>query len=361
MSMQTASVALEEATEALSLHPFGDGPGAAASAVVASARMIPMLGVHLGATIDWAVAAAADAPHPGRGRTRETWEVLASAAAVDVTGARILEPHLDALSILGQAREEAIAVDLEAIGVDEGASWGVYAAEGARLDARRTPDGWRLSGTKNWCSLAGDLSHALVTAWTGPQQRRLFAVPLRRPEVRAHRGPWVSRGLSQVVSAAVDFDDAVAVPVGEDGWYLERPGFAWGGIGVAAVWWGAAAPLVRAVVDRAQRDGADQLADMFAGMADAAFWGVRAVLAEAADAVDVGIGGRDLTITAERARSITASQVEQIVATADRALGPGPLTSDDKHARRVADLRIYLRQHHGERDLARLGRLLSPA
>ena len=43
----------------------------------------------------------------------------------------------------------------------------------------------------------------------------------------------------------------------------------------------------------------------------------------------------------------------------DRALGPGPLTTDDAHARRVSDLRIYLRQHHGERDLARLGRLLT--
>jgi hypothetical protein len=37
-------------------------------------------------------------------------------------------------------------------------------------------------------------------------------------------------------------------------------------------------------------------------------------------------------------------------------LGPGPLCSDDVHARRVADLTIYLRQSHAERDLADLGR-----
>lgn len=353
------TVTLETRAQALSLHPFGERAGAAASAAVRSAEHVPLLGTHLAATIEWALAAAADAPYPGEGRTHETWEVLASAAAVDVAGARILEPHLDARSILRQAGTAGIAVDLEAIGDRTDASWGVYAAEGARLEARETATGWRLSGTKDWCSLAGALSHALVTAWTGPDTRRLFAVSLRQSGVHARRGPWVSRGLSQIVSAAVDFDDALAVPVGDDGWYLTRPGFAWGGMGVAAVWWGASAPLVRAVTDRAGSAGADQLAGVFAGSADAAFWSVRAVLAEAADAVDAGVSGRDLKITAERVRAIAAAQAEGILATADRALGPAPLTADEQHARRTADLRIYLRQHHGERDLARLGRLLA--
>ncbi len=359
MTHTTASMIIESATQPLSLHPFGDDPGAAATDLVVSAAAVPLLGTHLSATIDWAVTAAAAAPHPGGGRTRETWEVLASAAAVDVTAARILEPHLDALSTLAQADADGVHADLTAIGVGPDASWGVFAAEGARLEAHRTGNGWTLTGTKNWCSLAGYLSHALVTAWTGSDTRRLFAVPLRRPEVDAHRGPWVSRGLSQIVSAAVDFDAAAAVPVGADGWYHARPGFAWGGMGVAAVWWGAAAPLVRSVVDRARQDGADQLAATFAGMTDAAFWSVRAALTEAADAIDAGIGGRDLAITGERVRALTAAQIEAILATADRALGPAPLTADERHARRVVDLRIYLRQHHGERDLARLGRILA--
>lgn len=343
----------------LSLHPFGERVGTVATRVIHSAQRVPLLGTDVGDTITWAVAVAADTPPAGAGRTRETWEVLAAAAAVDVAGARVLEPHLDARSILHEAAAEAITVDLDQIGESADASWGTYAAEGARLEARHTGDGWRLDGTKDWCSLAGSLSHALVTAWTGPQTRRLFAVALRQPGVHARRGPWVPRGLSQIVSAAVDFDDARAVPVGEDGWYLSRPGFAWGGMGVAAVWWGSAAPLVRAVVERARSTRADQVAEMFAGMADAALWSARTVLAEAAVAVDAGVTGRDLKITAERVRSITAGQVESILSIADRALGPAPLTADEQHARRVADLRIYLRQHHGERDFARLGRLLA--
>lgn len=37
------------------------------------------------------------------------------------------------------------------------------------------------------------------------------------------------------------------------------------------------------------------------------------------------------------------------------ALGPAPLAFDEDHARRVADLELYVRQHHAERDLAQLG------
>jgi len=39
-----------------------------------------------------------------------------------------------------------------------------------------------------------------------------------------------------------------------------------------------------------------------------------------------------------------------------RAGGTTPLTFDRAHARRAADLVVYLRQHHAERDLAALGR-----
>ena len=38
--------------------------------------------------------------------------------------------------------------------------------------------------------------------------------------------------------------------------------------------------------------------------------------------------------------------------------GPALLAQDEDHARRVADLQIYLRQHHAERDQASLGELL---
>jgi len=44
---------------------------------------------------------------------------------------------------------------------------------------------------------------------------------------------------------------------------------------------------------------------------------------------------------------------------AGRALGAGPLSHDEAHSRRVADLTVYLRQHHAERNLAELGALVA--
>ncbi|WP_244255972.1 hypothetical protein [Rathayibacter sp. VKM Ac-2760] len=48
--------------------------------------------------------------------------------------------------------------------------------------------------------------------------------------------------------------------------------------------------------------------------------------------------------------------MEEILLRAGRALGPAPLALDAEHAKRVADLALYVRQHHAERDDAALGR-----
>ncbi|BDZ41912.1 acyl-CoA dehydrogenase [Paraoerskovia sediminicola] len=299
------------------------------------------------------------APLPGIGRTGELWSILASLAADDVGVARIVEPHLDALAVLAQARSAGLAPDLDRVGADDGATWGVYAAEGpgVRLEARETADGWALDGTKPWCSLAGSLSHALVTAWTD-DGRRLFAVGLRGSGVEAADGPWHARGLAQVVSASVRFDGAPAVPVGDAGWYLERPGFAWGGIGVAACWWGGAAGVARAMFAAADRPGRepDQIALAHLGAVDTALHAARTALAAAAVEVDEPTG--DPATTARRVRSVVAAAAEDVLTHAAHALGPGPLTTDERFARRCADLGLYLRQHHAERDLASHGRHL---
>jgi hypothetical protein len=49
--------------------------------------------------------------------------------------------------------------------------------------------------------------------------------------------------------------------------------------------------------------------------------------------------------------------VDEAIHRAARALGPAPLCLDAQHAQRVADLTIYVRQSHAERDLEQLGRL----
>ena len=329
------------------------------------AASVPGFGTDPAATLAWCIEVGRRAPRIGAGNTRQLWELLAATAARDVSAARMLEPHLDALGILHQAREAASGgadgPELDGIHADQNSSWGVFAAEASdmRLHASGGTGAWRLSGTKPWCSLAGHLTHALVTASIDDRRRGLFAVELRSPGVHAHDGPWFPRGLVDVVSAPVDFDDVPAVPIGGADWYLTRPGFAWGGMSVAACWWGAAVGVAERLVDAAGADRADQLALVHLGRVDAALWAARSVLAEAADLIDASgsdrIGDR---LLAERVRGSVVDAATLTLTEADAALGPGPLVADERHARRVADLHLYLRQHHGPRDAARAGRLI---
>ncbi|HEU5007100.1 MAG TPA: hypothetical protein VFT67_09020 [Jatrophihabitantaceae bacterium] len=298
-----------------------------------------------------------DIPLPGGGSTAARWQLFADLAAVDLTVARVVEAHTDALAILAEAGE----------GYCEG-RWGVFAAEapGVRLEARAEPDGEvRLYGTKPWCSLAGLLEHALVTAHVG-DRRALFAVTLSGSAVRpeAPEG-WIARGLSTVPSGPVHFDGAPARPVGGPDWYLLRPGFAWGGIGVAACWLGGARALAAAVRRQTARraDSVDApILAMHLGGIDVALYAAGDCLAQAAVLVDAGsANGRDGELLALRVRSAVARAVEETLDRAAHVLGPGPLAFDEEYARRVADLQLYVRQHHGERDLATLGRMLAEA
>ncbi|KHL00496.1 hypothetical protein LK10_20135 [Sinomonas humi] len=295
------------------------------------------------------------APWPGEGSTLGLWEILANLGAADLAVARAVEPHLDALAILHQAGRPR---------PEEGTTWGVFAAEGkdARLEARETADGWRLDGVKPWCSLAAEVSHAVVTAYTGASNRRAFAVRLQAPGVTSESSEWSPHGLRGIVSTPVRFDDVPAVPVGDDGWYLERAGFAWGGMGVAAVWYGGALGVARRLWSGYTSREPDQIGLMQLGAADLALGAARAVLAEAADDVDAGRAEADCgALLALRVRGVVADAVEQVLRTVDHALGPAPLAFDAEHAQRVADLRLYVRQHHAERDAATLGRSLLAA
>ncbi len=299
----------------------------------------------------WAVGAGHDVPLPGAGATRERWELLATVAAVDLVVARVLEPHLDALAVLAEA------------GADPGprdGSWGVWAAEApdARLEAVPDPGGgWRLTGRKAWCSLAGQVSHALVTAWVGDDERAMFAIDLRDDRIAVEEGSWSAHALAAVSTSGVRVADAPATAVGGTGWYLERPGFAWGGAGVAAVWYGGAVGLARRLHGACTRREPDQVALMHLGAVDAALAAARAGLAVAADQIDAGdAAGPRGALLAARVRQVVADACEEVSGRVAHALGPGPLAHEHRHARRVADLALYLRQHHAERDQAALGR-----
>ena len=88
---------------------------------------------------------------------------------------------------------------------------------------------------------------------------------------------------------------------------------------------------------------------------------MRAALNQAADEIDADPG--DLRgagpLRALRVRALTEAAATDVLTRTGRALGAGPLGHDEAHSRAVADLTVYLRQHHAERDLARLGELVA--
>ncbi|MBT2553130.1 acyl-CoA dehydrogenase family protein [Arthrobacter sp. ISL-5] len=327
------------------------------------------------------------APKPGEGQTARLWELLASVAAIDVAAGRILEPHLDAGAILSQAG----AADSFT------GTWGVFAAEapGTRLAAvpqsggeesggeqsggeesgGEQPGGVRLSGSKPWCSLAQFVDHAVVTAHTQSGGRSAFAVDLRDAGVTCVDPEWTSRGLREIPSGTVHFDRVPAVPLGGEGWYFQRPGFAWGGMGVAACWLGGAAALGRqfkAALIRgaqAQREP-DQVALASLGEVDRTLTSAIQYLARTAELVDGRMQGRaepreepggsrtsGAWSEALRVRGTIAAAVERVQLLVSQNLGPGPLAFDERYGKCMADLSLYVRQHHALRDDAQLGAL----
>lgn len=296
-----------------------------------------------------------------------SWDVLSAMAtlgSVDLTLARVVEPHIDAQAILAQAR----ATSRLGFGVEERQTWGVYAAHppGTRVDAVPSDadpgEPWTLTGTKHWCSLADQVSHALLTA-TGPEGRQqLFALDLRADEVTVEMSKWKALGLRDVTTGTVAMDGVSAQPVGEPGWYLNRPGFAWGGIVVASIWFGAAAALAGQVWAAAGRRKPDQIALMHIGSCETAMDTALSSLRAAAKVMDnPDTTVAEAAIVASRTRAIVAQVAERVMAIVGHALGPAPLAFDQSHATRVADLTLYLRQHHAERDLAHLGTLVLDA
>jgi alkylation response protein AidB-like acyl-CoA dehydrogenase len=289
-------------------------------------------------------------PLPGRGATADRWRALTAAAREDVVVGRLVEAHADADAILAELAERR---------TEPGQWWGVWAAEPPQpvLTAERGPDGWRLHGTKAWCSGAGLCTHALVTARAG-SRRPLFAVGLRHPGVSVDLSPWAADGMRRSATGMVSFDAVPAEPVGPPTGYLDRPGFWHGAVGVAACWLGGAervADTLRRAGPRLDDHGLAHLGAVDAGLA-AARWSMSAAGSEIdAEPEDI----RAAHLRAGRVRAIVERAAAETLDRVGRALGATPLATDESHTTAVADLTVYLRQSHAERDLAALGRLLA--
>jgi alkylation response protein AidB-like acyl-CoA dehydrogenase len=294
-------------------------------------------------------------PLPGQGATLQRWQALALVAGHSLSLAKLYEGHTDALAILAELGEQAD----DAASCD-GASWGVWAAEAANTRVIITPtsDGAvLLNGTKCWCSGAQTLHCGLLTAWyadgRGPQ---LVRVAMHQPGVSVSCEAWHAVGMAASASVDVTFSQARAMLVGQPRDYTARPGFWQGGAGIAACWYGGARFLGEALHQALcelppEARGAFRLAAL--GKVDLALHSTAAVLRDAAQWIDDNPLA-DARATALRTRLAAESCAKEVLDEAGRALGAAAFCRNARFARTAADLPVFVRQSHADRDFTAL-------
>jgi hypothetical protein len=128
---------------------------------------------------------------------------------------------------------------------------------------------------------------------------------------------------------------------------------------VAACWYGGARGVGQTLLTAAAKRDIGPHALAHLGAVDIALQTARDSLARAAAEIDADPADQEHGgwRRALRMRALVEATATEVMARVGRALGAGPLCHDQAHGRRVADLTVYLRQHHAERDLAELGAL----
>ncbi len=279
-------------------------------------------------------------PLPGGGHTAERHARIFDVGREDLSLAKLVEAHWDAVAILQEAGLQPVP----------DAKYAVWASE---LPGRPlTLAGGRLSGSKEFCSGAGLVDRALTTA--GPV---LVEVDLRAaPEqLAADYSGWRTEAFRDTGTAALTFDDyPVARVVGEENWYVQRPGFWQGACGPAAAWAGGAAGLVDYAHTTRKQDAHTHA---HLGAMHANVWAMQSLLTAAGNDFDSNPGA-NASIRALQVRHQIEQLSTDVLRRFARALGPAPLVKDAAIVRRYAEVELFLRQCHGERDLETLGRLM---
>lgn len=300
---------------------------------------------------------ALDLTQPGAGNTGERLRRLAGIAARDLALARLAEAHLDAVTILREAGREP----------ERGATYGVWASEAPHAvltltDGDGDGDGpLVLDGRKAFCTGAGMVDRALVTAAAGPS---VVLVDIEASGVDFVTDPsdWITPAFAATRTATVEIAARRLDPsdlVGGPGWYLDRIGFWHGALAPAACWAGGAIGLAEYCTDLARCRTVDDHVAAHLGRLDAMSWELGAVLRAAGHAVDAQPGDPGFAVRhAHRVRSAVERLVTDMIDEATRAHGPRLLAFDPWAARRIAELQLYVRQHHGARDHAALARLV---
>ncbi|HTI34427.1 MAG TPA: hypothetical protein VL422_12165, partial [Miltoncostaea sp.] len=301
---------------------------------------------------------------PVRGRPArapgEEWSLVRRVAAADGSVARILDGHLNAVERVallapGPLRDEelaAVATGRRRMGV-----WGAdpLPHEGAPATLEGAPGDRRISGGKVFCSGAGGIDRALVTARDRAGRPVLALVDLSEG-VAIDRDWYRGSGLRTAESHRVRFEGArVLAVLGAPGELVREPWFSRDAIRTAACWAGLADRAAAAVLDAlAARPEIGDLEALAAGRIAGAIATIDRWLDGAAR--EAARADADLRATSVQLRAAVADACRTILDEGTRATGSRPLVDGGALDRCRRDLDLFLLQHRLDPMVARLGR-----
>lgn len=283
----------------------------------------------------------------------ELIEALLGLGRTDIPLARLVEGHVDASRIASQGLAT----------LRENAIYGVWASRSGAtgLQAEVQDDDLVLTGVLKFASGAGVIDRALVPVWTSDEHHLLLDLAVG--DLPVDRSGWQTSAMTVSNSHTVPVAGirvSRADVIGDDDFYLDRPGFFPGGIGVAAAWAGGISRVLDTLLTWLG-DQSSAATDLRLGRLSTHRQLALASVREAGrrlDAVLVGSGSParvDLQELATVVRAGVAHAVHAGLAEARTIAGPAGLAHDAPLTHAIADLDLYVRQQNADADAAFLG------
>jgi alkylation response protein AidB-like acyl-CoA dehydrogenase len=271
--------------------------------------------------------------------------LLTSVGSGNLSIGRLFEAHVNALHLLERygtsSQRSATSGELHALWVTD------PPARALRMIPVR--DRWTMDGAKMFCSGAGNVARAVVTAVMENGERQMLIVPMGQGE-QAKLLPGQLQGMRSAVTGMVDFTGVEVGPealLGRPGDYLREPDFscgAWRGSAVALG--GLCALLDVTIMDLRARDRMDepnQLARL--GHAMIARETSRLWVRNAARiAEDKRVEPREAVAYVGLARIAVESACLDVMRLVQRSLGLSAFRRGHPAERICRDLGTYLRQ-----------------
>lgn len=283
-------------------------------------------------------------------------EALVAIGRTDIPLSRLVEGHVDALRIFAQAGATP----------QPDALYGVWASRSQATGASATPQAHQLilNGTIRFASGTHIIDRSLVPVWLPDGSHLLVDLPLDGLPV--DDSAWHTSAMqvsrSHTVTVAGIAVDATTDVVGDADFYLSRPGFFPGGVGVAAVWAGNAARVLDLLLDYVQEAPPSAARDVRLGQMRTDLAVCAALVRQAAQRLDTVLptDGTSWTSTqlqelATEARAGVGDAVNRLLGNARRVAGPAGLAYAAALTHAIDDLALYVLQQNADSDAAFLG------